>query len=115
MLRTEKEILSPSLLPSSLVVGRKVVLSWVIREGDLSLPLICYSTSESLPCISPGQHNRAVPASWGLCEPAPRAAGELALPLTSYQLPHGSALSMASDVMQVEKDSSSLVGWPLGI
>jgi len=36
-----------------------------MKAGVLALPLTSYSTQESRPCTSPGQHRRAKPG-WGL-------------------------------------------------
>ena len=41
----------------------------VLREGELSLPLIGCSTRESGPCTSRGQHSRAGPEGVGVGEP----------------------------------------------
>lgn len=86
----KEEIFSPSLFSSSLVVGGKVVLHRVIREGYLSLPLTCYSTRESQPCISPGQHKRALPDGGGMGELAPKVCAWESWPCNVSAMPqHG--------------------------
>lgn len=67
------EVMSPPLSPQAV---RKTVHR-VISSGQLSLALSSYSTRESRPCTSPGQHSRA--------DPVVTRAGELTLPAANYR------------------------------
>lgn len=49
--------------------GGRAGLEHPLREGELPLPSTSYSSWENKPCLSPGQHSRAVLARHGWNSP----------------------------------------------